>query len=46
VVLLTADLRIEMKGQELGVTESLQKPITLATLRELMQRYVSASRAS
>jgi CheY-like chemotaxis protein len=46
VVLLTADLRADQKGDELGVTEAVQKPVSLATLRELMQRYVSASPAS
>lgn len=46
VVLLTADLRIDTKREELGVAESLQKPVSLATLRDGMQRYVSASRAS
>lgn len=46
VVLLTADLRIDRKRAELGVSDSLQKPISLATLRELMRRYVTSSRAS
>lgn len=45
-MLLTADLRIDTKREELGVAESLQKPVSLATLRDVMQRYVSASRAS
>jgi two-component system, chemotaxis family, chemotaxis protein CheY len=46
VVLLTADLRIDRKRAQLGISDCVQKPISLATLRELMLRYVSASRAS
>ena len=46
VVLLTADMRIDRKTAELGVTDSLQKPVSLATLRDLMSRYVNGSRAS
>ena len=46
VVLITADLRMEKKREALGVDEYLEKPIALATLRDLTRRYVSASRAS
>ena len=46
VVLLTADLRIDAKRAELDVDGYLQKPVRLATLREVTKRYVNGGRAS
>ena len=46
VVLLTADLRIDAKRAELDVDDYLQKPVRLATLREVTSHYVNGGRAS
>lgn len=46
VVLLTADLRLETKRAAISVDDYLQKPVDLATLRAVMKRYVTSSRAS
>jgi CheY-like chemotaxis protein len=46
VVLLTADMRIDRKQAELRAETYLQKPIALATLRDLMTRYVARESTS
>ena len=46
VVLLTADLRIDSKRAELSLDDYLEKPVRLATLRAVTDRYVNGARAS